>query len=133
MHSGNYTSHSKEEEKMKLNLKALTVTFAILWAGVVFIVGVANVVWPGYGRAFLQMMASIYPGYAASGSFGDVRLRRFSLHDFPFTIRRITADRHKIACGFWVWIAAASQYFRCSACYFSEKHFLCDFLPRFDK
>jgi len=72
MHSGNYTSHSKEEEKMKLNLKALTVTFAILWAGVVFIVGVANVVWPGYGRAFLQMMASIYPGYAASGSFGDV-------------------------------------------------------------
>ena len=57
---------------MKLNLKALTVTFAILWAGVVFIVGVANVIWPGYGRAFLQMLASIYPGYAASGLFGDV-------------------------------------------------------------
>jgi hypothetical protein len=57
---------------MKLNLKALTVTFAILWAGVLFIVGVANVLWPQYGRAFLQMMASIYPGYAASGSFGDV-------------------------------------------------------------
>jgi hypothetical protein len=70
--SGNYTSNSKEVEKMKLNLKALTVTFAIFWAGVVFIVGVANVVWPGYGRAFLLMMASIYPGYAASGSFGDV-------------------------------------------------------------
>ena len=57
---------------MKLNLKALTITFAILWAGVVFIVGLANVVWPGYGRAFLVMLASIYPGYAASGSFGDV-------------------------------------------------------------
>ena len=57
---------------MKLNLKALTVTFAILWAGVVFIVGVANVIWPGYGRGFLQMLASIYPGYAASGLFGDV-------------------------------------------------------------
>ncbi len=57
---------------MKLNLKALTVTFAILWAGVLFVVGVANIVWSGYGMAFLQMMASIYPGYAASGSFGDV-------------------------------------------------------------
>ena len=57
---------------MKLNLKALTVTFAILWAGVLLVVGVANIVWSGYGMAFLQMMASIYPGYAASGSFGDV-------------------------------------------------------------
>ena len=57
---------------MKLNLKALVVTFAVLWAGVLFIVGVANIGWPGYGRAFLAMMASLYPGYAASGSFGDV-------------------------------------------------------------
>ena len=57
---------------MKLNLKALVVTFAILWAGVLLIVGVANILWPGYGREFLQMMASLYPGYAASGSFGDV-------------------------------------------------------------
>jgi hypothetical protein len=57
---------------MKLNLKALVVTFAILWAGVLFVVGLANIGWPGYGRAFLMMMASLYPGYAASGSFGDV-------------------------------------------------------------
>jgi hypothetical protein len=57
---------------MKLNLKALMVTFAILWAGAVLLVGVANLIWPGYGRPFLLMLASIYPGYAASGSFGDV-------------------------------------------------------------
>ena len=57
---------------MKLNLKALTLTLALLWAGTLFIMGVANLAWPGYGKAFLQVMASIYPGYAASGSFGDV-------------------------------------------------------------
>jgi len=57
---------------MKLNLKALAAAFAILWAGVVLLVGVANLLWPGYGRSFLLILASIYPGYAASGSFGDV-------------------------------------------------------------
>ena len=57
---------------MKLNLKALTIAFAILSAGAVFIVGVANLIWPGYGKAFLLMLASIYPGYKASGLFGDM-------------------------------------------------------------
>jgi len=57
---------------MKLNLKALTLAFAILWAGVVFIVGAANLIWTGYGKAFLLMLASIYPGYKASGLFGDM-------------------------------------------------------------
>ena len=57
---------------MTLNLKALMIAFAILWAGVVLMVGLANLIWPGYGKAFLQMMASVYPGYKASGSFGDM-------------------------------------------------------------
>jgi hypothetical protein len=57
---------------MKLNLRALTIAFAILSAGAVFIVGVANLIWPGYGKAFLLMLASIYPGYKASGLFGDM-------------------------------------------------------------
>jgi ABC-type phosphate transport system permease subunit len=57
---------------MKLNLKALTAALAILWAGLVLVVGVASLIWPGYGKTFLQVLASIYPGYAASGSFGDV-------------------------------------------------------------
>ena len=57
---------------MKLNLKALAAAFAFLWAGVVLLVGIANMIWPGYGKPFLLMLASIYPGYAASGSFGDV-------------------------------------------------------------
>lgn len=57
---------------MKLNLKALTITVAIVWAGVVFIVGLANMISSGYGEALLLLVASIYPGYSASGSFGDV-------------------------------------------------------------
>jgi hypothetical protein len=56
---------------MKLNLKALTVALAILWAGAVFLVAVANLIWPTYGKAFLVMLASIYPGYHAAGTIGD--------------------------------------------------------------
>ena len=57
---------------MKLNLKALMIAFAILWAGAFFIVGLANLIWPEYGKTFLLVLASIYPGYKASGSFGDM-------------------------------------------------------------
>ena len=57
---------------MKLNLKALVLTAAILWALAVFLVGGANLIWSGYGGAFLRLMASIYPGYHATGSIGDL-------------------------------------------------------------
>ena len=57
---------------MKLNLKALVLTAGILWALAIFITSVANLIWSGYGVAFLQAMASVYPGYHASRSIGDV-------------------------------------------------------------
>jgi len=57
---------------MKLNIMALTFTAGILWALAVLLVGVANLIWPQYGSAFLQMLASIYPGYQATSSFGEV-------------------------------------------------------------
>jgi hypothetical protein len=47
---------SKQEGKMKLNLKALTLTAGILWALAVFLVGVLT----------------IYPGYHATSSVGDL-------------------------------------------------------------
>jgi hypothetical protein len=50
---------------MKLNVKAVAATSALLWGGCVFATGVANVVQPKYGREFLRMMESIYPGYKA--------------------------------------------------------------------
>lgn len=55
---------------MRLDTRALTITGALLWGGAVLLVGLAHRVWPGYGRAFLEMMASVYPGYAGPGGFG---------------------------------------------------------------
>jgi len=57
---------------MKLNLRAFLLTVGILWAGAFFLTGLANLFWCGYGGAFLQVMASVYPGYQATGTFGDV-------------------------------------------------------------
>jgi hypothetical protein len=57
---------------MKLNVKALTLTFALLMGGMVFFVGLANLIWPSYGGAVLNMVDSIYPGYKAATGFGSV-------------------------------------------------------------
>ncbi len=57
---------------MKLSLKALALTLGILWALALFLTGVINLIWQGYGGAFLKIMASVYPGYHATGSIGDL-------------------------------------------------------------
>ena len=48
---------------MKLDTKALAITFGVLWGGCVLLVAVLNVIWPGYGGAFLDVTSSIYPGF----------------------------------------------------------------------
>jgi ABC-type phosphate transport system permease subunit len=53
-------------------VKALAFSLAILWGLGVFLVGLANLTWSGYAAAFLNLLASIYPGYHAAGSFGDL-------------------------------------------------------------
>jgi len=57
----------RQEVPMKLSIKALAITLGLLWAGCVFLVAVLNVVWEGYGVAFLSMAASIYPGFHPGG------------------------------------------------------------------
>jgi ABC-type phosphate transport system permease subunit len=57
---------------MRLNPKAMALTIGILWAGALLITGIANSIWSGYGTTFLQVVASIYPGYQAKGSMGDL-------------------------------------------------------------
>ena len=57
---------------MKLNIKALTLTAALVWAAAFFLTGIANLIWPNYGTVFLQMVASVYPGYDAQPSFVEV-------------------------------------------------------------
>jgi hypothetical protein len=57
---------------MKFNIGALALAIGLFWGGSILLVGVSNLMWPGYGSAFLQLVASIYPGYKASATFGQV-------------------------------------------------------------
>ncbi len=56
---------------MKLSVKNLGITAGVIWGGAVLLVGLAHLVWPQYGTAFLELAASIYPGYEIGG-FGSV-------------------------------------------------------------
>ena len=67
----------EREEKMKLSLRALAVTSGIAWALALFLTGLINLIWRGYGDAFLKIMASVYPGYHAAGSIGDLIVGTF--------------------------------------------------------
>ena len=57
---------------MKLSSKALAITAAIIWGGALLIVGSANIIFPGYGSDFLEVMGSIYPGYQPGTGFPSV-------------------------------------------------------------
>ncbi len=57
---------------MKPNIKALGFTLGIVWGGSILLTGLANLIWPTYGTAYLEVVASIYPGYDATPSFGQV-------------------------------------------------------------
>ena len=57
---------------MRLSVKAFTVNFGVFWALSFLMVSITNLVWSGYGLAFLQVVASIYPGYHAEASVRDI-------------------------------------------------------------
>jgi len=57
---------------MRFNLMALSIAAGLLWGSAILLVGLANLIWPAYGRAFLDLAASVYPGYVASRSVGQV-------------------------------------------------------------
>lgn len=57
---------------MKLDIRALALAVGLSWGAGIFIVGVANLVSPGYGSVFLQLLASVYPGYSGAATFGQV-------------------------------------------------------------
>ncbi|MFQ6082092.1 MAG: hypothetical protein ACE5WD_01890 [Candidatus Aminicenantia bacterium] len=48
---------------MKLNVIRLGCALSTIWAILVFLVGVANLIWSSYGVEFLKILDSIYPGY----------------------------------------------------------------------
>ena len=57
---------------MRLNPKALAYVSGALWGGSFLIVGLVNLSSPEYGREFLELLASVYPGYAADRTIGGV-------------------------------------------------------------
>jgi len=57
---------------MKLSISALSMAAGMLWGGALLLVGVANLIWPSYGDAFLTLTASIYPGYYPGTGVGSV-------------------------------------------------------------
>lgn len=60
---------------MKLDVKAFAIAAALIWGILIMLLtGIAHLVWPSYGHAFLQVMAAVYPGYHAARSFSQVIL-----------------------------------------------------------
>lgn len=57
---------------MRLSVKGLAMATALMWAGLVLLVGLVHLAASGYGSAFLDVVASIYPGFDGAMGFGDV-------------------------------------------------------------
>jgi hypothetical protein len=57
---------------MVFNVKALAIVCAILMGACLLLMGILNLIFPSYGVAFLNFMASVYPGYHGPGGFGSV-------------------------------------------------------------
>lgn len=57
---------------MKLHVVALALAMGLIWSAMILLVGLANLAWPEYGRAFLDLTASIYPGYHPGTGIGSV-------------------------------------------------------------
>jgi hypothetical protein len=57
---------------MRLNVKAMSIAFGLIWGACILIVAAANMMWPNYGHTFLQLSGSIYPGYRPGTGIGSV-------------------------------------------------------------
>jgi TRAP-type mannitol/chloroaromatic compound transport system permease large subunit len=57
---------------MKLSIKGLALASGILWGLAMLGMGLANLIWSGYGQQFLQTMSSVYVGYHATRSIAEV-------------------------------------------------------------
>ena len=57
---------------MKFNITALALTAGLIWGGAMLVVTAANLIWPGYGQSFLDVIASIYPGFRPGAGVSSV-------------------------------------------------------------
>ncbi len=59
---------------MRMNILAFGLAAGLFWGVAVLIISLANLAWPTYGRAFLDLLASMYPGYQPGSGIGSVFL-----------------------------------------------------------
>jgi hypothetical protein len=59
---------------MRVSLRAITLSSAILWGGAMLFVGLIHMVAPSYGGDFLRLMSSVYPGADTAPTLGRVLL-----------------------------------------------------------
>jgi hypothetical protein len=59
---------------MKLSIKALTFSVAVLWGFAMLFVGIVHMAAPSYGGDFLRLMSSVYPGADTAPTLGRVLL-----------------------------------------------------------
>jgi hypothetical protein len=57
---------------MKFNLRAMALAGGLFWGVAIFMLALANLIWPNYGRSVLDWAASVYPGYHPGSGFGSV-------------------------------------------------------------
>jgi hypothetical protein len=44
---------------MRISVSALTITLGVFWGAAVAIVAVTNLIWPSYGRPFLEVVGRL--------------------------------------------------------------------------
>ena len=59
---------------MRVSLKAITLSSAILWGSSMLFVGLIHMAAPSYGGDFLRIMSSVYPGADTAPTLGRVLL-----------------------------------------------------------
>ncbi len=63
---------------MRLSVRSMALAGGVMWGVLcMFLVGLGNMMWPGYGQGLLDLAASLYPGYEATPSFGQVLIGTF--------------------------------------------------------
>ena len=56
---------------MRMNVAAFALAAGLFWGLAVLAISLANLAWPPYGRAFLDLLASMYPGYHPGAGIGS--------------------------------------------------------------
>lgn len=56
---------------MRFHVTAFALAVGIIWGAMILLVALAGLIWPGYGQAFLDFAASLYPGYHPGSGIGS--------------------------------------------------------------